>query len=476
MSGALRGIVAVDDQHAAMEGGGALDEVAGGGGIVGEQRQSEAAHTAIGERDCVSEVAIGHDGRNRAERLDIVDRVGGPGIVGAQQDRLHVGAAIGADLGLEIARHDARAGGGELGDLGADVVALAGRDQGAHVGGDLRQLLGDFHFERIEILGGGHGSADGSAFLARLDRHLGDDFGHEQVELRRAGRGVGAEQRGVETVLLGDEFDAFAEHDRVGLELRRGRGRAGEADHILPAQMVEQVADPADDQLDRAVGQQAGVDHDAEGGFAEVGGAAGRFDDRGHAGEQGRGELFEHSPDREVEGIDVDRRALERGIDVLADEAAAFAQRLQFAVEQDVSIRQFATALGGEGEQGAGAALDVDPAVLAGGAGRHVERVKLFLAGEDGEAEAFDDPRALMEGEGTQRRTADIAGVGEHGGEIDPARSGRGDETAVDGAGDVGALAGAEGPLIAAVIEQMASFHDRLLPRRPVHRNADSLG
>ena len=64
--------------------------------------------------------------------------------------------------------------------------------------------------------GGGHGAADGGAFLARLDRHLGDDFGHEQVEFGRAGRGVGAEQRGVETVLLGDELDQFAKHDAGG--------------------------------------------------------------------------------------------------------------------------------------------------------------------------------------------------------------------------------------------------------------------
>ena len=146
---------------------------------------------------------------------------------------------------------------------------------------------------------------------------------------------------------------------------------------------------------------------------------------------------------------------------MLADEAAAFAQRFEIAVEQDVGVGQFAAALGGEAEQGAGAALDIDPAVLAGRAGGDVERVQLFLAGEDGEAEAFDDPRALVEGEGAQGRAADSAGVGQHGGEIDPARSGGGDEAAVDGGGDVGALAGAERPLVAAIIEQVGGFHGR---------------
>jgi hypothetical protein len=103
------------------------------------------------------------------------------------------------------------------------------------------------------MLGRRHGAADGGAFLPRLDRHLGrDHFLDEQVELGRARRRVGAEQRGVEAVLLGDEADALALHDRVRLQLQRGRGRAGEADHVLAGQMVEQVADAADDQLQRA--------------------------------------------------------------------------------------------------------------------------------------------------------------------------------------------------------------------------------
>ena len=196
MAGAFGGIVAVDHQHPAVEGGGALDEVARGGGIVGEQRQSEAAHAAIGERDGVGEVAIGHDRRDRAERLDIMDRVGRPGIVGAEQDRLHVGAAIGPDLRGRIPRDDARAGGGELGDLAADVVALRwSRPARPCRGRPAASLLRDRRFERIEVRGGGHGAADGGAFLPRLDGHLGDDLGHEQVEFGRAGAGVGAEQR-----------------------------------------------------------------------------------------------------------------------------------------------------------------------------------------------------------------------------------------------------------------------------------------
>ena len=228
-----------------------------------------------------------------------------------------------------------------------------------------------------------HRAADCGAFLPRLDRHLGRDFLDEQVEFGRARRRVGPEQRGIEAVLLGDEADRFANDRRMGAKLERGRSRAGEADDVLAGQMVEQIADAADDQLDGARRQDVRLDHDAECGFAQIGGCRRRLHDRRNAREQGRRELLEHAPDREVEGVDVHRRALERGIDVLADERACLRQALELAVEQDVRVGQLAAALGREGEERPGAALDVDPAVLAGRAGQIVELVQLLLARHD---------------------------------------------------------------------------------------------
>jgi hypothetical protein len=67
-----------------------------------------------------------------------------------------------------------------------------------------------------------------------------------------------------------------------------------------------------------------------------------------------------------------------------------------------------------------------------------------------------------MEGQLAQGRTADGAGVIEHCGEVEPARAGRGDEAAVDRAGDVGTRSGAGNPLIAGVIEQFCGFHRKL--------------
>ena len=164
------------------------------------------------------------------------------------------------------------------------------------------------------------------------------------------------------------------------LQLHRGRRRAGEADHVLAGEMIHQIAGRAHDQLQRALGQHVGLDHDADRKLGQIAGRRARLDDRRHAREQGRPELLQHPPDREVERVDMDGDALERGEDVLADEAAALRQRLHRAVDQHPAVGQFAPALGGEGEERAGAALDVDPAVAARRAGGVGELVQFLLA------------------------------------------------------------------------------------------------
>ena len=130
------------------------------------------------------------------------------------------------------------------------------------------------------------------------------------------------------------------------------------------------------------------------------------------------------------------RCALQRSIDVLADERALFRQALKLAVEEHVRIGQLAAALGREGEERARAALDVDPAVLARCSGQVVELVQLFLAGHDCESERLDHPRPLVKGQLAQCRPAHFARVAEHAAEIETTRSGCGDRRAVDRAWD----------------------------------------
>ena len=279
-----------------------------------------------------------------------------------------------------------------------------------------------------------HCAADGGALLARLHRHLDRDLAHEQVELGRSGRRVGAEQRGVEAVLLGDELHGLAHDGRMGAQLERRRGRASEADDVLSAQMIEQVADAADDQLHRAGRKHAGLDHHPERGFGEIGRRRGGLHDRRHARKQGRRELLEHSPHGEVEGIDVQRRALKRRVDMLSDEGALLRQGLDRSVHQHMRIRKLTAALRGEGEEGARAALDVDPAVLARCASQIVELVQLLLAGHDRLAERLEHPSTLMEGQLAECGAADFPRVLEHPAEIESAGPGRRHGRAVDGA------------------------------------------
>ena len=73
-----------------------------------------------------------------------------------------------------------------------------------------------------------------------------------EIELRRSGPGVRPKQGGVEAVLLRHEADGLPHYDGVRPKLERGVGGPREADDVLAGQMVEQVADSADDKLDRA--------------------------------------------------------------------------------------------------------------------------------------------------------------------------------------------------------------------------------
>lgn len=83
-----------------------------------------------------------------------------------------------------------------------------------------------------------------------------------------------------------------------------------------------------------------------------------------------------------------------------------------------VARRQLAAADAGVGEQGAGAALDVDPAVGAGGAGVAGNLVELFLALGQVQGQGLEALGALLEVHGQERGQAALAGVGHGFGEV----------------------------------------------------------
>ncbi len=67
-------------------------------------------------------------------------------------------------------------------------------------------------------------------------------------------------------------------------------------------------------------------------------------DDGRHTGQQAGCQFFKHAPNREVERIDMDRDAFQRGIDVLSKEGAVAAELLDVSIEQHVTVGHFAAA------------------------------------------------------------------------------------------------------------------------------------
>ncbi len=254
---------------------------------------------------------------------------------------------------------------------------------------------------------GGNDAADGGAFLPGLHRHLAVRFLDENIEGGRAGGDVGAEDRGVEAVLLGDEAHRVLQQVGLGAQVAASGGGAGEADHVLPAQPVEQIAGAARDELQRARGQDTAFEDHPHRKFGDVRCRGGGLDDGGHAREQGGGELFQHPPEREVVGVDMNGDAMQRHGDVLADEQPVLAEPLQPTIEIDLAIGHFAPALGGKHEKRADAAVDVEPVVAKRGAGLVGEIVKRLAARIEIEGKRLEPRRTVVKAHRAQGRAAD---------------------------------------------------------------------
>ena len=269
--------------------------------------------------------------------------------------------------------------------------------------------------------------ADRGAFLARLRRHLAHHFAHERVELRLAGRGVRPEHARVDRIGLADEAHRVGDDRRMRAQLLRGARRARERHDVLAGEMVERIAEAAADELQRAFRQDAGLDDAPDHQLGEIGSRRRRLHDRRHAGQQRRRQLLQHAPHREVERVDVDRRAFQRHADVLADERSGLRQTFDVAIDVDAAVRQLARAARCIREQRADAAVDVDPGIRLGRAGRIRERVELVLAIGQELRDALEQRRALVEREPPQRRPALATRVLQHAREIDAARRSLGD-------------------------------------------------
>jgi len=366
-----------------------------------------------------------------------------------KQHRRQEGAAV--DIAVEgeiigIAEHPLRFLADDRG-LGEHVGLLVGRDECAHAGVFLARVadhgLGEAGRKRLDhrlLVRLGHDdAADGGAFLPRFCRHLAVGFLDEDIECGGAGGHVGAKDRGIQAVLLGDETHGVRED--VGRRAQHGAGgrRAGETHHVLSAEPVEQIAGAAGDELQCALGQNAALQHHSHRKFRYVSRGGGGLDDGGHAGQQGRGELFQHPPDREVEGVDMQRDALQRHRHVLTHEAAGLAEAFKIAVEVDIAVGHLAAALRGKHEERADAAVDIELVVAERGTGLVGNLVKRLAAFVEIERELLEHRGALVKTHGTQAGAAFRSGEIQHPGKVERRATGFRDQfpvhRAVDGPG-----------------------------------------
>ena len=283
-------------------------------------------------------------------------------------------------------------------------------------------------------------------FCPALDGHLGDQLPDVQVELRRTRRDIDAEHGEVQRISLGAEPHTVLHHRAVRAEQRRRRCGPGEGDGVLLGQQVEQAPRSAGDQLQAALGQQPGGDDLLDHGLGQVGRLRRGLHHGRHAGQERRGQLFQHPPDREVERVDLQGDAAARRVDVLADELPGAAESFHRPVDEHRGVGQFPAALAGIGEQHPDAAVDVDDGIPLRGTGPRRDGIELFAFAVQVGGQRLERQGPLVKGHVPQRWSTNGSRMIQHGHHVD--RVGADDGHRFSGGG----------------VEQFGPFSGRTLP------------
>jgi len=388
--------------------------------VIREQGRNKRPAALLRQRDGFVIVLIRHHGCDRSEGLDRVDSIGDNRIGATQQHRSHERALLrisGNELdAIQRTGHDFRFS-GENTDLGFDIFAVFQRNQRAHA----RVLI----VRQSNRCGGktpgeciNHGvfmcvrhddAPDRGAFLSRLDGHFPANFLDEEVKLLRTRCSVDTENRGVETVGLHGEANRVLQDRRAGFQLLSGGRGPGEGDDVLFSNMIEEIAGRSGHDLQGTIGQDAGFKNSPHHKFGQIGGLRGGFDNAGHPGDQRRCDLFQHAPDREIEGIYVNGNTQKRGQDMLSGKGTVARERLDRSFRQHLGVRQLAPGLGSKGQERADTSLNINPSILACRASREILKIELFLLVHEFQADSLQHQRTLVNGHGAQSRTADLS-------------------------------------------------------------------
>ena len=325
-------------------------------------------------------------------------------VIGKAQDG---GVEEGA-LGLLAAVDNLAAACLELLDGFRDVCLLIRRDQRAHGGGSIPRIAHDDLVAQAcaEGFNGGvdkrmrdDGAADGRTLLAGLRGHFAKDRLDEGFELRGLCSDIGAQDGCVEGVRLRAELDAALDDVAVCTQGIRGVSGAGKRHVVAVIQVIQQIVSGAGDELQAALRKNSGIDHEAHAGCGDVAGGRSGLNNGRHARDESRGELFQHAPDGEVEGVDLHRDAGDGGVDVAANEGAVLGKDLRLTIRHDGAVGHLAAALRGEGEHGGNAAVDIDEIIALVSAGLVGQFVELFAVILEIDRQLLELEGALVEGE-----------------------------------------------------------------------------
>src|SRR6185436_6974230 len=130
--------------------------------------------------------------------------------------------------------------------------------------------------------------------------------------------------------------------------------------------------------------------------------------------EQVHSNFLEHTPNREVECIDMNGNTFQRYTDMMTNEGSAFGDHLHIAIHIKCFIGKFPPAFAGINEEVTDASIDINPGIIFCSPGSCAQRVKLFFLFIEMQCKCFEHSCPLMKGHFPEFCAPGFAGIVEH--------------------------------------------------------------